>query len=258
MNFIAYYLSVYNLYMDIPSYIAERVRKPVPKESDVIKGSTPVISFGNATKARVATLGINPSKREFLNDRNEWLAEDSRRLATYISLGLKDITNASDEQVSDVISGCNNYFQQNPYKHWFDPLEKIIYESTGASYYDGSACHLDLVQWATQPTWRNLPRNIKDGLIKSDREFLRLQLSNEKIKIVIINGGSVITQVQGMGIDIKEDSQIALGKVNYKIFKGHKDGVKYVGWSVNLQSSPGVSNLFKDQLTQQITKILTT
>lgn len=242
--------------MDIPNYIIERIKKPVPKNSHIIEGSTPVISFGNALKANVVTLGLNPSKVEFLDKNNELLVANLRRLATYKSTGIKDITKASTEQVNQITSECNNYFQHNPYKKWFDPLERIISESTGASYYDGTACHLDLVQWATQPTWGDLPSNIKDSLIKSDREFLRLQLFNEKIKIVVINGGSVIKQVQAMGIEIKEDSKIALGNVNYKIFKGHKDRVKYVGWSVNLQSSPGVSNLFKVQLTQQISKIL--
>jgi hypothetical protein len=43
------------------------VRRPAPV-AEVVAGSTPVIAFGDPGAATVATLGINPSWREFLAD----------------------------------------------------------------------------------------------------------------------------------------------------------------------------------------------
>lgn len=61
----------------VPEYIAERVRRPVPESSLVIPGSTPVVSFGNAETAWVATLGLNPSLREFADARRNWLTAET-------------------------------------------------------------------------------------------------------------------------------------------------------------------------------------
>ena len=38
-----------------------------PRDCDVVYGSTPVVSFGDFTKAKVATIGINPSSLEFMD-----------------------------------------------------------------------------------------------------------------------------------------------------------------------------------------------
>jgi hypothetical protein len=36
---------------------------------------------------------------------------------------------------------------------WFDQMEEFVLTNTGYSYFDGTACHLDLIQWATDPVW---------------------------------------------------------------------------------------------------------
>jgi hypothetical protein len=56
---------------------------------------------------------------------------------------------------------CNSYFHGNPYS-WFARLEEVL-QAIGASYYEDTACHLDLTQWATDPTWNGLHRNIPQG-----------------------------------------------------------------------------------------------
>jgi hypothetical protein len=47
---------------------------------------------------------------------------------------------------------------RNPYRRWFDPLDQALRAAFGVSYYAGTACHLDLVQWATTPVWNNRDR----------------------------------------------------------------------------------------------------
>src|SRR5580704_4782082 len=46
----------------------EPVRQLPPEDTPVIPLATPVIAFGDPGPARVATIGINPSAREFLED----------------------------------------------------------------------------------------------------------------------------------------------------------------------------------------------
>lgn len=132
----------------VPEYIAERVRRSVPEGCSVIPGSTPVVSFGNAETAWVATLGLNPSLREFTDARGNWLTGTKRRLATPECLGVTDLTQATDDQVAQVVADCYSYFQRSPF-WWFKALENLMQDTVASSFYDGTACHLDLVQLAT-------------------------------------------------------------------------------------------------------------
>ena len=64
-----------------------------PRDCDVVYGSTPVVSFGDFTKAKVATIGINPSSAEFMDKSasatsNGLLPEGKKRLADAETLGL--------------------------------------------------------------------------------------------------------------------------------------------------------------------------
>ena len=64
-----------------------------PRDCDVVFGSTPVVSFGDFTKAKVATIGINPSSAEFMGKSasatlNGLLPEGKKRLADAETLGL--------------------------------------------------------------------------------------------------------------------------------------------------------------------------
>lgn len=49
----------------VPADVAARIRRPPEPGHHIMEGSTPVVYFGNQPGARVATLGINPSRGEF-------------------------------------------------------------------------------------------------------------------------------------------------------------------------------------------------
>jgi hypothetical protein len=91
--------------MLIPEYISARVGRPVPVDAFVATGSTPVVSFGDTSKARVATLGLNPSRCEFA---------PNPRLAL------------SGSGPAEVYVACNGYFSRNPYTTWFDRFNAIL------------------------------------------------------------------------------------------------------------------------------------
>src|SRR5258708_6940454 len=51
--------------MTVPDYLVAMARRVPPPGTPVVRGSTPVVSFGNPGRTVVATLGINPSAAEF-------------------------------------------------------------------------------------------------------------------------------------------------------------------------------------------------
>ena len=73
--------------------------------------------------------------------------------------------------LTKVLDDCNGYFQRNPYRRWFDQFHPVL-TACGASYYDGSACHLDLVQWATDPA-RQAPQRAQARLAEAGHPALR-------------------------------------------------------------------------------------
>ena len=240
--------------MIIPGYIERRIRRPVPTAACVIEGSTPVVSFGNARSAVIATLGLNPSRREFLDVRGRELLGDERRLATHCSLGTRDLMNAPLVTIAGVLSDCDYYFHRQPYRQWFDQLERMLIEC-GASYYDGSACHLDLVQWATDPAWGDLERVTRQRLIDADIGFLKEQLMNESIRLILVNGSGVATLLQRtLKCALDEVDRIeGLGRYPTRLYNGTAFGrVSIVAWSTNIQSSYGVSGELRSEITQRV------
>ena len=201
----------------------------------MLRGSTPVISFGDFRTAHVATLGINPSDREFLH-KGEWLTGNKQRFATLRSLGITAPEDASDADVATIVDACCRYFQgPNPYWAWFRPLDKLIQDGLGVSYETGTAVHLDLVQWATSPVWRGIATAHQMQLIRSDREFLREQLARENIALVIMNGRSVMNQVEQAGLRYSQRTPLVSAKTSSELVLGQLDDTTYLGWNQNLQ-----------------------
>lgn len=159
-------------------------------------------------------------------------------------LGIKNPKSLNREQAIRVIKGCHDYFtgpETNPYE-WFDRLEKFVLEPAGHTYRGpaASACHLDLVQWATDPVWDSIPnKSIKVNLLKDDKEFLRYQLTSYDFEVVYLNGGTVLRQFRELGIAelsvVHQVTRNSKGGV-HQIFKGAANGTIYYGWGINASS----------------------
>lgn len=223
------------------AYVTKRIRTNHPN-SFVIPQSTPVLAFGPFQSARVATLGLNPSKSEFLDKSGKEFQDRERRFETLTSLSANDLATLDDERVRRIVSGCNQYFSRNPYRRWFGQLEPMV-QSAGASYYDGSGCHLDLVQWATDPVWGGLAEGVRRQMIDADKDFLKTQLERESIKTLLLNGRRVMTEfAQSLKceLQVKRELQGANGRVQL-VTGNYQDKMRIIGWSVNIQSSFGVT-----------------
>jgi hypothetical protein len=221
----------------------------------VVAGSTPVVAFGDPLNAWVATVELNPSRAEFPDRTGRELTGKSRRLETLQSLGVKTLAQVSPAVARKIVTGCNEYFRRNPYT-WFKRLE-IILGVLRASYFDGTACHLDLVQWATDPVWGKLPKSQQRILIEKDRPFLREQINYGQFKLLLLNGRSVVEQFESLLSCPLETlgKDFPLPGWTLSAGKDHS-GVPVIGWNLNLQSTPGIFNFNISVLARAIKSLL--
>jgi hypothetical protein len=238
----------------IPEYLEARLRRPPPDGCNVIPGSTPVVGFGDPRNAKVATIGLNPNRLEFLDAEGGLLREDDQRLETLLSVGANTLAKVDSHALARVFEGCNWYFERNPYRRWFDVLERVL-NGIGVSYYRGTACHLTLVQWATNPTWGLLPESSRATLLREDAPFLRERIAAERIELVLLNGRGVIaafTQTIGCHLE-DDDSPISDSQAQTHFMTGATDeGTGIVAWSTNLHAAVGVSEWHRAGITERV------
>lgn len=224
--------------MVVPPEVEARVRRAMPADAGVLPGSLPVVSFGDPGTAAVATVSLNPSWLEFLSPAGEWLTGGHRRLASLNSMCANGPGELDAIQVGQVVSDSFGYFRSgNWYRRWFGWLERLLVSSGAGSYLDGSACHLDLVQWATRPAQGKLPADAWQRLVGEDQEFLRWQLAHSDVSTVLVNGMSVVGGLLAAGVvgDLAEDKlEYPLGEGgagHLRVFSGVADGVRFLGWN---------------------------
>jgi len=241
----------------IVGWQVEMAARTTPAVVSIVERSTPVLSFGDALRADVATLGINPSRQEFYSTEGELLIGAQRRLATTDSLGITAGQPLTEDQARRVVAESNDYFARNPY-NWFNPLEALLNTAASASYYDRSACHLDLVQWATDPVWGKLTdRGAAALLLEEGRPHLETLLARSNVHLVLLNGATVVEQLQNIGLArLREVKKIAKGNTTCRLLVGEGHGINYVGWSTNLQTSFGVPNEFKQRLAGEVKELV--
>lgn len=238
--------------------IEARLRGAPPSGCSVVLSSTPVLAFGDFTEAEVATLGLNPSKKEFLGSAGELLLGADARFETLESLGVETLSSAPMAKLDEVVSGCARYFHQNPYWRWFNPLEEVLKE-VGVSFSQGTACHIDLVQWATDPVWGKLTSESKRCLLDDGLPFLKAQLSSPKLRAVVANGSGVLKCLKKQ-LNVRLTPAARLNGPRDRpidIVMGQlRPGLRIIGWSPNLQSSRGVTRLFRKELAVEVGKLL--
>jgi hypothetical protein len=120
----------------------------------------------------------------------------------------------------------------------------------GASYYDANACHLNLVQWATAPAWGKLAPGVRQSLLEEGLPHFRSQLQFGNLRLVVLNGREVldhVTRIRLARLEARGTLEVN-AHLSCSLCSGHGQGVRFVGWSTNLQSSRGVSREFRDRL----------
>ena len=260
-----------NLYGVVISLIDQLVEGTV-LGNEVIPWSSPVPVFGNLTSALLATIGINPSNREFVDGVGEELSGQSRRFHTLDSLGLKTWEDADTRHFEDVLESYLSYFAWNPYQIWFNKLEYVL-NGANASYYDSriGACHIDLVPYATYRKWGELTGRQRSQLLEVTGHTLGTILRDSPLEILILNGRSVVgtfATISNWNIESEEMPEWSLHRSSSKAvpgiaYTGFADcvagvglgrHVRVLGFNHNLQSSFGMTTDVVSSIRQWVAR----
>ncbi len=257
---------------DLLRDLLKRIDDGTLSETSVIPWAQPVLSFGDIKNSKVATLGLNPSNREFVSASGAELVGQDRRFQTLDSLGLTRWSEAKDSQIDLMINACTNYFRGNPYDAWFHALE-TLFSGAGVSYYGmfSSACHLDLVPFATETKWGELSTKNKMQLMEITGDVLAHLVKDSNIEVIILNGKSVIESLQEASNTTLNKQVMPSWSLPRKGSLGVK-GVSYtgeismisgiplnrkisiLGFNHNIQSSFGVTTKVKTGIKDWITQ----
>ena len=216
---------------------------------DVIEWACPVPFFGRAEEARIASVGLNPSDKEFRDTKGRPLSDGERRLATLDSLELQDWSAAKPPECSAVADACSDYFGLNPYGSWFNALEAIFEDAGRGTLRDGGACHIDLAPWATEEAWGGLTPAERNALLECGEPTLAALLSSVQFEVLLLNGSGVVRGLErATGIRLpfeystEWDDRAGRGRRWSMVLDslGRIDLIRPVtilGWNWNLQSS---------------------
>jgi hypothetical protein len=186
--------------MSIHASIRDRLyarlrREPSPSS---VPGSLPVLFFGDLLTARVVTVGLNPSRQEYLDRSGRELDGAQRRFETLRSLGVAARCHLTDEQCDRAMQRMREFYRPGkPIYWWFRSLDRVT-RAMGLQYERGEVAHLDLVQEATDPTWSSLEqtRSVEAQALRSaDLPFLRWQVETFPLRAVVCDGRTVFDKV---------------------------------------------------------------
>jgi hypothetical protein len=246
--------------------LIDRMDDPRITRSGVIRWGAPVPSFGDLATSRVATLGLNPSNREFVDEAGIELDGRARRFHTFQSLGIRSWEEANASHLRLILNSCRNYFLCNPYDRWFKRLDEVV-SGTKTSFYGDSnrACHLDLIPYATFHKWTDLTPVQRMALLSSAGDVLALLLRDSPVQVLLLNGASVVEhfeQLTGLDLERREMKGWGLCRrrtkqvrgISYRGILRRLCGVSLsrevlvLGYNHNIQSSFGVTTQVVDAI----------
>jgi hypothetical protein len=239
-------------------HLVAHLEEPTDNAGPIISWASPVIAFGRLADCSVATLGLNPSNREFVDPSDRELDGDQRRFHTLKSLGLRRWFDADDTHLELIRVSSERYFDNRPYDGWFRPLNAVI-SKVGVSYYDATrrACHLDLVPFATSKKWGELAPSQRETLLALGRGTLARVLRSSSVRVLVLNGRSVIREFERLaGVTLEQTHMPSWalpnrrGGVQGYAFNAYVSSVGeeslgrrvlVLGYNHNIQSSFGVT-----------------
>lgn len=243
------------------------------KALGVITWASPVPTFGDLSRSGVATLGLNPSNREFVDGIGNELGGEARRLHTLNSLGIDSWEKTSQQHRDRILESCCSYFTRRPYNGWFGQLEFLL-QRMSASYYGSRptiACHLDLIPFATTEKWTALSQDARNLLLEMGADALGRLLKASPVKTLLVNGRSVVEhllKITDCSVTVDEMPQWALNRNGVPSVKGYSFSgvlrrvhgielgreIRVLGFNHNLQSSFGVTNHVRTAIADWIGK----
>jgi len=227
----------------IQQRLFDRLRAAPSKAT--VAGSLPVLFFGDLFKASVVTVGLNPSRQEYVDTKGTELTGSARRFETLGSLGVSERAALAPDHANKAIKTMRDYFGfEKPVYSWFAGLARVV-EGIGASFQQGTAAHLDLVQEATDPVWSGLgkvDRAEAARLLTSDLPFLKWQIEAFPVRVVVCTSRRVLDETSALiGATFVDEGEFARlrWRVGSAIVGDHTIGV--VGWNLPLVRPTGLT-----------------
>lgn len=200
-----------------------------------------MLFFGDLFKAEVASVGLNPSDREYLATDGSMLGWPVQRFATMRSLGAADRPALSDEQCAEAVEWMRNYYEPGkPVYSWFNSLSRVI-EGFGVSFKERSAAHLDLIQESTRPVWSDLNAVERNRLLEQDLPFLGWQLRAFPLRAVICTGKTVSEYVK-RELSVAVEDEGTMARIKWWVGRADIDGrrIGFGGWNIPLARPTGL------------------
>lgn len=253
------------------SILIDRLLDRRVDSTSIISWAAPIPFFGDLKRSEVATVGLNPSNREYVDTDGEELNGPLRRFHTLRSLRLKNWKEIKPAHLKMINDLCINYFSGNPYDEWFKRLDFLI-SGTNRSYYFpvGKACHLDLIPFATSNKWATLSLREKRLLLDISKDTLGILVNASPVKTLILNGITVVETLKAISnIDFEKrrmptwtlPRSVGEGIAGYS-FRGKLSSIGGVhlnrevivyGYNHNIQSSYGVTTKCLQSIRNWIT-----
>lgn len=251
--------------------LIDQLEATAARVPQVMRWGAPVPFFGALDCARIASVGLNPSNREFVDDSESELVGDSRRFHSLRSLRRIGWCDIDADDIVDIAEACREYFSGNPYDRWFRRMDAVL-EGTGASLYDEAnpACHLDLVPYATSQKWGELPATDRRELVVRCAKMFGMLVRDSRLAVLVLNGKSVVEEVRSLlDVPLEEHAMPAwtLGRTRGAVcgyaYEGTAETIAGValgrpvlvlGYNHNIQSSFGVTTAVVESIKGWVAK----
>ena len=209
-----------------------------------VAGSLPVLFFGDLFTATIATAGINPSYREYVDSSGRELDGVFRRFETLSSLGAESRASLTDDQCDRAIKSMDHYFGPGgrPVYEWFRHLHDLL-RGIGYSYESGDVAHLNLVQEATKPTWSDLERTEAKQLLDTGERFLQQEVVSFPLQVLLCNGRTPFDAMRRL-IDGEVVASGEFQRLTWHVVDGKiaSRRIGIAGWNIPLQRRTGLDS----------------
>lgn len=215
----------------------------------IIKEYVPILYFGDIMNSKIATVGLNPSDKEYYDSKGQ----SYDRFLNKQNLKINSWNEISNDEVLKIKMSFDFYFNNRPYKNWFNRLEDLLSEGEFSYYFPyNNTVHLDIIPVATKNKWGNLSLSERDFLIDHFGNYLEYLITESNIEICILNGQGVVDNFQKvfkqmlykehvMEWDIITKNKVVKGNCYKAILNQQNKKILILGFNHNIQSSFGVS-----------------
>jgi len=201
----------------------------------------PVPVFGNHTSpsVRVATVGLNPSATEFVNNIGDWKPA-TKRLPLVTDFGVRERNYMSVENLELAANLRATYFER-PYHSWFNSLQNLLSAvNIDWNYSTGTAVHLDLVACGTWRAWGKMSERTTDELVRNCHQHLKRTLTEMSDETLLLLDGSKVHTTLAAYFGIDEPVETEIGNVTAWRGSLQIEGkcFQYKGWNMPINYLP--------------------